>query len=244
MFAAPSAPTARTLLARPDLRAAARRLALGLARCEAVELRIALLKRIMRLLGDNHYPVFVKILATIGQSDDPHAKRMMAETLAWAMQRNDLPSGSLTGWGSAAPWLGQSASFSAGSLLRAAPRRNFDPIAYLTAWYSQTTDRPRLSAAAYGPTLAALIDLFQAHPPAARAYRAKLSSDISHLPEGTFSEATRTRLLELVRDWELGTSSLVAAERAAAVEPRDLRLRDDPGRTQRARPGEETTGGL
>jgi len=190
---------------RPDLRAAARALLHSLAACPTEELRVAVLKRVAKRLGDANYPVFVKLLAVVGESDDAPAKRLLAETLVCALTRGDMPTGSLTGWGSAGSWAAStSAALPASSFLRAVPRRQFDPVEYLTTWFGQSTDRVRLRPDLYRSALHALVALFDAHPAGARLYQSKLRADAANQPEGTFAQATRERLMEIARDWAAG----------------------------------------
>ena len=199
---------------RPDILSAARALVHSLAASADAELRVAILKRVARRLGDANYPVFIKLLTVVGDSDDRAAKRLLADTLAFAMMRGDVPSGSLTGWGSAGSWAGTaSGALPASSFLRVVPRRQFDPIEYLTAWFSQSTDRVRLRPEVYASALAALVKLFDAHPAGARSYQSKLRADAAHQPEGTFAEATRTRLFEIACDWERGADAGAIAAR-------------------------------
>jgi len=200
---------------RPDILSAARALMHSLAACGDVELRVAVLKRVARCLGDANYPVFIKLLTVVGDSDDRMAKRLLADTLAFAMMRGDVPSGSLTGWGSAGSWAASaSGALPASSFLRVVPRRQFDPIEYLTAWFSQSTDRVRLRREIYECALTALVKLFDVHPAGARSYQSKLKADAANQPEGTFAEATRMRLFEIASDWERGAEPGAIAARA------------------------------
>jgi hypothetical protein len=213
LFASAEARDIDGIRGRPDLLASARALIHSLARCPDDDARVAVLKRVAKRLGDANYPVFIKVLTVVGESDDTAAKRLLADTLVSALLRGDLPSGSLTGWGSAGAWAdGAAGALPASSFLRSPPRRLFDPIEYLTAWYSQTTDRVRLRPDLYAATLAALMSLFEGSGGGARAYGAKLADDAANQPEGTFAEITRARLFEIARAWS-GHALPVGADR-------------------------------
>jgi hypothetical protein len=166
--------------------------------------RIAILNQFARDVSDERYPEFIKVLKVIGASDDEAAKRLTAETLAEAMRRGDPPSGSLTAWGISMEWAAAQTQL-ASPFFQSAPRRYFDPIEYLCAWHSQSTNRvPPLSDEAFRETLMALIRLFNTAPAAARTYQTKLSADVVNRPAGTFFEATRARITAIVEAWAQG----------------------------------------
>ena len=126
--------------ATPDFIAADERLLATLRRHSDPDFQVALLKRIARHLGDENYPVFLKLLCVVGESDDATAQHLLAESLRHAIQRDDLPSGTVTSWGVAEAWGHFPPAPMATWFSNAAPRRGLGPIEYLTAWYGQSTN--------------------------------------------------------------------------------------------------------
>jgi len=177
----------------------AKSLLIQLAGLRAFEQRVRLLERLNKRLGDDQYPAFIKILSVVGESEDLAAKRLMADTLAYAMQQGVLPSGTLTSWGIPSSWAAVAPA--AVSFFRLVPRRSLDPIEYLCAWYCQGTDRQPLRDEIYQAILTSLLRLFNASRDAAQTYRAKMMSDIETHPEGTFTEGTRSQIAALVQEW-------------------------------------------
>ena len=43
--------------------------------------------------------MFLRLLGVVAESDDVRAKRLLADTLATALRRMDLPGGALSSWG-------------------------------------------------------------------------------------------------------------------------------------------------
>lgn len=184
----------------PDLLGSARALVEALARYASSDMRASILNRVARHLGDEWYPVFIKIACVIGESQDEAAKRLVADSLAYAMKKGDLPSGSLTSWGVSGNWMAAPSGVPQ-SYFRAAPRRSLGPIEYLSSWHSQSTNRAPLSDDVYRTSLASLLHLFNASPAAARIYQIKLQSDSMHEIEGTFTAITRARLAMIAELW-------------------------------------------
>lgn len=165
--------------------------------------RVSLLNRVARNFGDDWFAAFVKVLCIVGQSRDQRAKELLADALCTAIQKGDMPSGFLTPWGIPSSMLVLSPTATTSFFQRAA-RRSLDPIEYLCAWYSQATHLTPLGDMIFRESLTALLALFNALPQAAAAYQAKLASDALNHPEGTFTEATRSRLLAIAEEWRHG----------------------------------------
>jgi hypothetical protein len=201
-------------------REAATRLVLGLRGAGGDELRLAILKRLVRRFGEHGYPGFIKLLLIVAESSDSQAKRQLAQSIALGLKRGELPSGQLTSWGATSLWSsGQPlrAGLLSNSALRAAPRRSLGPIEYLTVWYCQSTQRPYLSEARYREALTRLIELLNHSTEAQQLYPLKLEADIAAGLEGAFTRLTRERLAALAAEWkknavpdEIATAALAA----------------------------------
>lgn len=212
--------------AHPLLDAAAR-LAQALVGARDEETRLALLKRVARRLEQQGgYPTFLKLLKTIAESHDVVARRAVADTLAIALRRNDLPGGLLTSWGGSRLWPAGAANEGvlAGQFFGSAPRRSFGPIEYLTAWLCQGTQRTRLGETAYADALARLIDLVNVNDEARQHYPRKIESDTQTGLEGVYTQATRVCLANVAARWSAGEApadiaAAALADRAAAGAP-------------------------
>jgi hypothetical protein len=170
-----------------------RRLIGALRQEPSLELRLALAKRVVRQLGDDAYPVFLKILLIVAESEDAEAKQLLADLLAAAAQRMDLPSGPLSAWGSS------SGDAALGPLNR---RRLLGPIEYLTVWHCQQTQRPMLEEALYADAVRKLLALFDLNPQLRALYAGKLGSDAGSELEGTYTRDTRDILSRLAQRWQ------------------------------------------
>lgn len=179
-----------------------RRLVGALQQEPSDERRLALAKRLVRQLGDTAYPVFLKILLVVAESNDDDAKQAIADLLASAAQRLDLPSGQLGAWGSS----GGSAS-SRGHLL--------GPIEYLTVWYCQQTQRPMLEEPLYADALGKLLTLFDRNPALRKLYSVKLNADAGNALEGTYTRDTRDTLSRIAQRWLEDGSTPADVVRAA-----------------------------
>lgn len=182
-----------------------RRLIGALRQEPSVELRLALAKRVVRQLGDDAYPVFLKILLIVAESEDAEAKQLLADLLAAAAQRMDLPSGPLSAWGS-------SSGDAPGPLNR---RRLLGPIEYLTVWHCQQTQRPMLEEALYADAVRKLLALFDLNPQLRALYAGKLGSDAGSELEGTYTRDTRDILNRLAQRWQRPDSTPDDVVRAA-----------------------------
>lgn len=180
-----------------------RRLVAALQQEPSEERRLALAKRVVRKLGDEAYPVFLKIMLVIAESEDAAARQAVADLLASAAQRMDLPSGQLGAWGSS----GHGAGASRGRLL--------GPIEYLTTWYCQPTPRPMLEEPLYADALGKLLALFNLNPRLRKWYAAKLEADASNELEGTYTKDTRDTLRRIARHWPDEANSPTDVVRAA-----------------------------
>jgi len=205
------------LRSNPDLLGSAQTLLDALNCQSSADLRAAVLNRVAKQLGDEWYPAFIKIACVIGESDDESAKRLLADSLAHAMKKGDLPSGSLTSWGVSGDWIPTPAGVPR-SFFRSAPRRSLGPIEYLSSWHSQSTNRAPLSDDVYRTSLTGLLRLFNASPAAARVYQIKLQADSVNELEGTFTAITRARLSTISSLWSEGVQPAEIAWRVVQID--------------------------
>lgn len=202
----------------PDaLRAAADRLVSALAAHPDPEYRLAVLKRLVRRLGEEHYPLFLRIVGVVAESDDARAQRLLADTFGTALRRMDLPGGALSSWG-ATRLPDQSAPIAAsafsGQFFGATPRRMLGPVEYLTVWHLQRTQRTALSAATFRESLARMIALLNRSEDARILYPQKLAADAQSELEGAYTRATRDRLAAIAAAWQAGRSPEEVADAA------------------------------
>ncbi|MGO4702960.1 hypothetical protein [Dyella sp. 2RAB6] len=184
-----------------------RRLIGALQQEPSVELRLALAKRVVRQLGDEAYPVFLKILLIVAESEDTAAKQLVADLLAAAARRMDLPSGPLSAWGGSS---GEGAG--PGSHTR---RRLLGPIEYLTVWHCQQTQRPMLEETLYADAVRKLLTLFDFNPELRELYAGKLGCDAGGELEGTYTRDTRDILSRMAQRWRKPESTPDDVVRAA-----------------------------
>lgn len=203
------------------LRAAASRLVSALAAHADPEYRLTVLKRLARRLGEEQYPLFLRILGVVAESDDTRAHRVLAETFGTALRRMDLPGGALSSWGatrlpdSAQPL---AASAFSGQFFGATPQRLLGPVEYLTVWHLQRTQRMSLGAEAFRTTLARLISLLNHSEDARTLYPQKLAADAQSEMEGAYTRTTRDRLAAIAAAWAAGRSPEEVADAALAVD--------------------------
>ncbi|WP_242111932.1 hypothetical protein [Luteimonas aquatica] len=220
------------------LRAAASRLVAVLGAHEDPEYRLTVLKRLARRMGEEGYPLFLRVLGVIAESDDAPAKQLLAETFGTALRRMDMPGGALNSWGaarppdsgellSAGPLAGNVFS---GQFFGATPQRMLGPVEYLTVWHLQRTQRITLGPEAFRTTLARLIALFNHSDDARTLYPQKLAADAQNELEGAYTRATRERLATIAAAWKAGKSPEDVAEAALetppAESPREWVVRD------------------
>lgn len=183
------------------------------------EYRLAVLKRVARRFGETDYPLLLRLFTLVAEAGDDAAKRLVADTLAGALERADLPSGSLTSWGgSRLPQPGAgglSVEMLSRGFFGATPNRRLGPIEYLTVWHFQRTQRTHLSKDAYAQALAQLVALLDHSERARRLYPAKLEADSQSDLEGAYTRATRDRLRAIAQAWRAG--ALPQAVAAAAL---------------------------
>jgi len=215
------------------LREVAARLAGALHGGRSVEYRLGLLKRLARRLGEEAYPVFLKLLSIIAESDDDVAKTAIAEALVVALNRMDLPSGQLTSWGGSNLRSGNvETSDGSSPSASSTPRRQLGPIEFLTAWYAQRTQLPQLDEKHYTQTLSLLIELCNHSPELRRLYPAKLVADSRNELEGAYTRVTRDALATIAQAWSSDATPAEIAQKVAAHEsgaqtiPRGWILRD------------------
>lgn len=205
------------------LRAAADRLVSALAAHTDPEYRLTVLKRLSRRLGEASYPMFLRLLGVIAESDDERAKRLLADTLGTALRRMDLPGGALSSWG-ATRLPDSTGPISAGALsgqfFGATPQRLLGPVEYLTVWHLQRTQRMPLGADAFRTSLERLVALINHSEEARTLYPQKLAADAQNELEGAYTRATRERLAAVAAAWKAGRPPAEVAQAAvdAAVE--------------------------
>jgi|GEM_PF-290309 len=200
-----------------QLRDAAGRLVSALTAHEDPEYRLAVLKRLSRRLGEDHYPMFLRLLGVVAESDDGEAKRLLADTVATALRRSDLPGGALSSWGATQlpdNVTGMSAGALSGHFFGASPRRLLGPVEYLTVWHLQRTQRSSLGSDTFRHHLALLVDLLNHSDEARTLYPQKLAADAQNELEGAYTRATRERLAAIARAWQAGRSPDEVAQAA------------------------------
>ncbi|MDR6993180.1 hypothetical protein [Luteimonas sp. 3794] len=208
------------------LRAAADRMVSALAAHADPEYRLTVLKRLVRRLGEDRYPVFLRLLGVVAESDDTRAQRLLADTIGTALRRMDLPGGALSSWGatrlpdSTAP---VSASDFSGQFFGGTPRRMLGPVEYLTVWHLQRTQRTALSAETFHTSLSRMIALLNQSEDARTLYPQKLAVDAQNELEGAYTRATRERLAAIASAWKAGRSPDEIAQAAL-----DARATDTP----------------
>lgn len=215
------------------LRAGADRLVAALAAHADPEYRLTVLKRLVRHLGEARYPLFLRLLGVVAESDDTHAKRLVADTFGTALRRMDLPGGALSSWGatslptSHAPL---AASAYSGQFFGATPQRMLGPVEYLTVWHLQRTQRTALGEASFVTSLARLVALLNHSEDARRLYPQKLGVDARNELEGAYTRSTRERLAAIAGAWHAGLVPEEVARSALQVQapthPRDWVVRE------------------
>ncbi|MEP7042823.1 MAG: hypothetical protein ABI843_07150 [Dokdonella sp.] len=215
------------------LREVAARLAGALHGGRSVEYRLGILKRLARRLGEDAYPVFLKLLSVIAESDDDIAKTAIADALVVALNRMDLPSGQLTSWGGSNLRSGRAETAGGPSPSSSTtPRRQLGPIEFLTAWYAQRTQLSQLDEKHYTQTLSLLIELCNHSAELRRLYPAKLVADSRNELEGAYTRVTREALATIAQAWSNDTApadiakKVVVHETDAQTIPRGWILRD------------------
>lgn len=209
-----------------SLRVAADRMVSALAAHADPEYRLTVLKRLVRRLGEDRYPVFLRLLGVVAESDDTRAQRLLADTIGTALRRMDLPGGALSSWGatrlpdSTAP---VSASDFSGQFFGGTPRRMLGPVEYLTVWHLQRTQRTALSAETFHTSLSRMIALLNQSEDARTLYPQKLAVDAQNELEGAYTRATRERLAAIATAWKAGRSPDEIAQAAL-----DARATDTP----------------
>jgi len=202
------------------LREAADRLVSALAAHADPEYRLAVLKRLARRLGEDQYPLFLRLLGVVAESDDARAQQLLAETFGVALRRMDLPGGPLSSWGATGlpdPGAPVAASALSGHFFGAAPRRMLGPIEYLVVWHLQRTQRTALSDAGFRASLERLVAMFDRSPEARALYPQKLAADAQNELEGAYTRATRERLAAIAAAWAAGEPPARVAEAGAGT---------------------------
>jgi hypothetical protein len=180
---------------------------------------LTVLNLLCRRFGDHGYPGFIKLLLIIGDSAALLAKQRLSDAIALGLQRGNVPSGVLTSWGATRFWASQQslhAGMLPGNSMGVAPRRQLDPLAYLTVWFCQRTHRPFLSESTYQRCVVTLLDLFNCSRAAREVYPLKIAADLTGI-EGAFTRQTRQRLGALAESWQQDLPATRIA--ASAIEP-------------------------
>ncbi|QOW22862.1 MULTISPECIES: hypothetical protein [Lysobacteraceae] len=204
------------------LRSASASLVAALASHSDPEYRLSVLKRLARRLGEARYPVFLRILGVIAESDDLRAQRLLADTFGLALRRMDLPGGALSSWG--ATGLPDSktpvaASTFSGNFFGATPQRLLGPLEYLAVWHLQRTQRQLLGRDAFVQATSRLVALLNHSEDARRLYPQKLAVDAQNELEGAYTRTTRERLAAMAVAWQSGKSPEEVARAALGVAP-------------------------
>ena len=106
-----------------------------------------------------------------------------------------------------------------GNIVGVAPRRQLDPVEYLTVWFSQRTHRPYLGELTYRESLTRLLGLFDTSTVARLWYPLKIEADLAGI-EGAFTRQTRKRLAVIAAGWKQGQpAGLIAAAAADEAPP-------------------------
>jgi hypothetical protein len=182
-----------------------------------------LLAQLSKRLGNDQFPVFIKMLCTVGQSQDSPAKRVVCNALSQSIRDGDVPSGALTSWGIPHVWSAQvEHDFSPPGF--AAPKRQLDPLSYLVTWFSQTTNRQLLQQEIYVRLLTELLLLFEGSPVCSQLYQTLVVHQVTLLPPGTFQQATQLRLERIVAGWESGMAPAEIAQSSLQDEALSINL--------------------
>ena len=186
------------------------------------ELCLAVLKQLNRRFGEQGYPGFLKLLLIVAESGHGAAQQRLADCMALGLRRGDAPSGVLTSWGATRFWSTQTplrAGMLPGNIVGVAPRRQLDPVEYLTVWFSQRTHRPYLGELIYRESLTRLLGLFDTSTVARLWYPLKIEADLAGI-EGAFTRQTRKRLAVIAAGWKQGQpAGLIAAAAADEAPP-------------------------
>lgn len=201
------------------LRTAAARLVATLAAHDDDEYRLTVLRRLARRLGEERYPLFLRLLTVVAESEDEQAKQLLAATFGAALRRMDMPGGALSSWGAARLPETGTLDFNAlsGQFFGATPRRLLGPVEYLTVWHLQRTQRIVLGADSYRDVLAKLVDLFNHSDEASRLYPQKLAADAVNELEGAYTRVTRDSLAAIAAAWKSGKPPEQVAQAAVTA---------------------------
>lgn len=202
-----------------SLRTAAARLIALLGAHQDDEYRLTVLRRLARRLGEDRYPLFLRLLTVVAESEDDDAKRLLADTFGAALRRMDLPGGALSSWGATRLPDTRTLDVNAlsGGFFGASPRRLLGPVEYLTVWHLQRTQRQLLGADSYRNTLALLVALFNHGEEARRLYPHKLAADAANELEGAYTRITRDSLATIAGAWQAGKPPQDVAQAALAA---------------------------
>jgi hypothetical protein len=182
-----------------------------------------LLLQLAKRLDDEQFPVLIKMICSVGQSQDPYAKRVVCNALSQCIRNGDIPSGALTSWGIPTVW-SASTEYSVSEPTYTAPKRHLDPLSYLVTWFSQTTNRQLLHEEIYTRLLAEFLALFANSPVGAQLYQTLVAHNLALLPPGTFQQATQLRLSRILAAWEAGLDPTEIAQTSLQDEAQSIDL--------------------
>src|SRR5690606_4366538 len=217
-------PASHPVPSSAELRAAADRLVSALAAHVDPEYRLTVLKRLVRRLGEERYPLFLRLVGVVAESDDARAQGLLADTFGTALRRMDMPAGALSSWGAARlpdPAGPVAASAFSGHFFGATPQRMLGPVEYLTVWHLQRTQRTALGADTFRTALARMIALLNRSDDARALYPQKLAADAQNELEGAYTRATRERLAAIAAAWKAGRTPEEVAHAALDAQATD-----------------------
>ncbi len=200
---------------------AARALLSGCVDLSHADLRLDLLERICRGLGDALYPDFLTLLALIGECGDAQARAVLADTLLEGLRSGRVPSGRRQAWGAA----GSSDTPTAGSSFGS--WRTLGPIEYLCAAHEAGRASPHAAGSApsnetflrQGQSLLRLVD---SSADARRLYVMRLQSMALDPVEGGLSRSVRHGLQAMAQAWTEGLAPDVVCQRYLNAMPQGM----------------------
>ena len=207
--------------AEPQFGAAANLLVRLLETAPHSEDRAQVLLNLTRGVGDAWYPLYIKLLAVIGESAPVAAQALVCDAVAHGLQHGQMAGGTLGSWGVPIQLPAVVATAGRG-FLRMSAARVLDPLAYLTVWFSQSTSRQPLPIETFEKSLASVLRMFEASASARSIYQAKLQGDVASSAEGAYSATSLLRLSRLVADWKAELPAHRIAAAVARVEMRSL----------------------
>lgn len=186
----------------PDWHSAAQSLIEGFSALNNPDHRIQLTENICDDLGGNLYPAFLHLLYKIEKHAEPDARKLVTNTLIYALNTGRLPAGKLSAWG--ASTLQTDTTFG--------QSRTLGPIEYLCTWYAQPTGQPPMTKTAFVQMATSLLRLIESDSDAKTMYCMKLAADAEDPLSGSMSSRTRSGLCALADTWAGGATPDNAVE--------------------------------